>query len=413
MTRSPFFAAVISLLLATLAVAEIKSITISDDSRPLILLQTFGFTQTGHVTISVLYSSSQDSSRTGFYLVEQESVLLVDIELQQNSSFCVLDSHYVHHFDQSYQVTSPGYYSLFFANCAPGTKVSMKFKTEMYNLDPNGSKDYLPAGSTQLPGLLFVFSLCYLTFFGLWVYLCYNKKQMIHILVAALLIMKSLSLICGAEVKHYVKTTGTPHGWNIPFYVFQFLGNVLLFMVIVLVGTGWSFLKPKIRGKEKTLLAMVIPFEVVSTIASVVIGETGPYVQNWLIWTYIIFFAEVSCWVAMRLVIVWWMCSLRKTSRKTVKNLGTSPFFGKFYNLVFVYLLFTRVAIGVFMLNETADYKYQWESNVAGEIASLAFYALMCYYMFRPIERNGFSDVEDEKEEEELLQIFDLEEDQV
>lgn len=310
MTRSPFFAAVISLLLATLAVAEIKSITISDDSRPLILLQTFGFTQTGHVTISVLYSSSQDSSRTGFYLVEQESVLLVDIELQQNSSFCVLDSHYVHHFDQSYQVTSPGYYSLFFANCAPGTKVSMKFKTEMYNLDPNGSKDYLPAGSTQLPGLLFVFSLCYLTFFGLWVYLCYNKKQMIHILVAALLIMKSLSLICGAEVKHYVKTTGTPHGWNIPFYVFQFLGNVLLFMVIVLVGTGWSFLKPKIRGKEKTLLAMVIPFEVVSTIASVVIGETGPYVQNWLIWTYIIFFAEVSCWVAMRLVIVCWMCIL-------------------------------------------------------------------------------------------------------
>ncbi|WZZ37646.1 hypothetical protein YC2023_033905 [Brassica napus] len=411
MTRLTFFAAVISLLLATLAVAEIKSITISDDSRPLILLQTFGFTQTGHVTISVSSSSSQDSSRTGFYLVEQESVLQVDIELQQNSSFCVLDSHYVHHFDQSYQVTSPGLYSLFFANCGPGAKVSMKFQTEMYNLDPNGLKSYLPAGSTQLPGLFLVFSLCYLTFLGLWVYLCYKKKQRIHILIAALLLTKGLSLICAAEVKQYVKTTGIPHGWNIPFYVFQFLGNVLLFMVIVLVGTGWSILKPKLQEKEKKLLMLVIPFEVISTIASVVIGETGPYVQNWSLWTEIFLFAEVSCWVAMRLVIVCWMCSLRKTSRKTVKNLGTSPFFGKFYSLVFVYLLFTRVAIGVFMLNETADYKYQWESNVAGEIASLAFYALICYYMFMPMEMNVYFDVEDE--DEELLPILALEEDRV
>ncbi|KAG5402714.1 hypothetical protein IGI04_008833 [Brassica rapa subsp. trilocularis] len=449
MTRSPFSAAVISLLLATLTVAEIKSITISDDSRPLILLQTFGFTQTGHVTISVLYSSSQDSSRTGFYLVEQESVLQVDIELQKNSSFCVLDSHYVHYFDQSYQVTSSGMYSLFFANCVPGTKVSMKFKTEMYNLNPNGSKNYLPPGSTRLPGLLFVFSLCYLTLFGLWVYLCYNTKQRIHFLIAALLLIKAISLVCAAEVKHYravrlvaaasaaasaaakrtttvlidaaaaaetcgnqtnrayVKTTGTPRGWNIPFYVFQFVGNVLLFMVIVLVGTGWSILKPKLQEKDKKLMMMVIPFEVISTIASVVIGESGPYVQNWLLWTNIFLFSEVCCWVAMRCVIVCWMCCFKKsTSRKAVM---TSPFFGNFYSLVFVYLLLTRV--GVLGLKEIVDYKYHWVSNAAGEIASLAFYALMCYCMFRPMERNGYFDVEDE--DEELLPILALEEDRV
>ncbi|KAJ0235091.1 Protein CANDIDATE G-PROTEIN COUPLED RECEPTOR 6 [Hirschfeldia incana] len=408
MMKSPFFAVVILLVLATLAVAEINSITISDDSRPVILLQKFGFTQTGHVTISISSSSSQNPSRTGFYLVEEEMVLRVDIELQKNPSFCVLDSHYVHHFDQSYQVTSPGVYSLFFASCVPGTKVSMKFQTEMYNLDPNGSKYYLPAGSTQLPGLFFVLTLCYLTFFGLWVYLCYNKKQRIHVLIAALLLTKALSLVCAAEVKHYVSTTGTPHGWSIPFYVFQFMANVLLFMVIVLVGTGWSLLKPKLQEKEKKLLMMVIPFEVISTIGSVVIGETGPYVQNWLLWTYIFLFAEVCCWVAMRWVIVLWMCFLRKTSRKTVI---TSPFFGKFYSLVFVYLIFTRV--GVLALREIVDYKDQWVSNAAGEIATLAFYALMCYYMFRPMERNGYFDDEDYEEEEVLLQSFALEEDRV
>ncbi|KAF3545092.1 hypothetical protein DY000_02000090 [Brassica cretica] len=263
MTRLTFFAALISLLLATLAVAEIKSITISDDSRPVIFLQTFGFTQ-----------------------VEQGSLHQVDLELQQKSSFCVLDSHYVHHFNHSYQVTSPGYYSLFFANCVPGAKVSMKFTTEMYNLDPNGSKNYLPAGSTQLPDWSFVFSLCYLTFFGLWVYFCYNKKLRIHVLIAALLLMKALSLVCAAEVEFYLRTTGTPHGWNIPFYVFHFIGKVLLFVVI------WSFLKP-----NKRMLIMVIAFQVIGVMGSIVGGETGSYIQNWSLWTHIFSFGEVFCWV--------------------------------------------------------------------------------------------------------------------
>lgn len=35
--------------------------------------------------------------------------------------------------------------------------------------------------------------------------------------------MKALNLICGAEDKHYVKVTGTPHGWDVLFYIFQFI----------------------------------------------------------------------------------------------------------------------------------------------------------------------------------------------
>ncbi|CAF1696232.1 unnamed protein product [Brassica oleracea] len=170
MTRLTFFAAVISLLLATLAVAEIKSITISDDSRPVIFLQTFGF--------------------------------------------CVLDSHYVHHFNHSYQ------------------------------------------------------------------------KLRIHVLIAALLLMKALSLVCAAEVEFYLRTTGTPHGWSIPFYVFHFIGKVLLFVVI------WSFLKP-----NKRMLIMVIAFQVIGVMGSIVGGETGSYIQNWSLWTHIFSFGEVFCWV--------------------------------------------------------------------------------------------------------------------
>lgn len=424
MTILPFFAVVVLVLLSTLTVAEIKSFTISNDSRPVILLEKFGISEFGHVTVSVssfsVSSSSSspipDSSKLGFFVLSEESLPQVLLELQQNLSFCVLDSHYILHlftfidlsppprsqFNRSYQITSPNDYSLFFANCVPETRVSMKVRTEIYhNLDPNGSKDYLLAGSTQLPGLYLVFSLCYLSFLCFWFCFCWNNKQIvkrIHLLMAALLLVKSLTLICAAVYKHYVKVTGTAHGWNIVFYIFQFISVVLLFTVIVLIGNGWSFLKPKLHGKEKTLLMIVVPLQVLANIASIVIGVTGPYTQDWVLWNQIFLLADVSCCCAIIFAMVRSMCCLRETSNtdgKAAKNLAKLPVFRKFFVLVIVYLLFMRIFVVALKVN--VDYKYQWVSNAAEEIASLAFCSLM-FYMFRPMERNEYIDVDDEEE---------------
>ncbi len=54
---------------------------------------------------------------------------------------------------------------------------------------------------------------------------------------------------------------------------------VLLFTVIVLIGTGWSFLKSFLQEKEKKVLMIVIPLQVLANLASVVISETG-YLAN-------------------------------------------------------------------------------------------------------------------------------------
>ena len=84
----------------------------------------------------------------------------------------------------------------------------------------------------HLPSLFFVFSLAYFAFIGFWIYICFTKKHSvhrIHLLMAGLLLMKALNLICAAEDKHYVKVTGTPHGWDMLFYIFQFIKVVLLF----------------------------------------------------------------------------------------------------------------------------------------------------------------------------------------
>ncbi|CBI32653.3 unnamed protein product, partial [Vitis vinifera] len=363
MTKTPLtflqvlsiFSFSVLLLLLPFVTAEIKTLTITADSRPMILFEKFGFTHTGHVTVSVSgvsvasTLSSPDPSRLGFFLLSEESLLQ--------------------------------------------SQVTMSVRTTVYNIDNGKTKDYLSAGQTQLPALYFLFSLAYFAFLVFWIHTCYRNKRSvhrIHMLMAGLLLMKALNLICAAEDKHYVKVTGTPHGWDVLFYIFQFIRVVLLFTVIVLVGTGWSFLKPFLQEKEKKVLMIVIPLQVLANVASVVIGETGPFIKDWVTWNQVFLLVDIVCCCAIIFPIVWSIRSLRETSKtdgKAARNLAKLTLFRQFYIVVIGYLYFTRIV--VFALRTIAAYRYQWVSNAAEEIASLAFYLVM-FYMFQPAEKNEY-----------------------
>ncbi|KAK7267561.1 hypothetical protein RIF29_20238 [Crotalaria pallida] len=414
--------------------AEIKSLTITSDTRNMILLEKFGFTHTGHVTISLSSvsvlplhpSTSPDPSHLGFFLLSEESYLQILLEIQQNPSLCVLHSHYITllftfrdlspppsaSFNRSFPVTIPNEYSLFFANCAPDTSVSMSLSTRLYNLQPDASPNFLSAGQSPLPSLFFLFGLTYLLFLALWCRVCHTNKLSVHgvhLLMATLLLVKAFNLICAAEDKHYVKVTGTPHGWDIPFYIFQFIRVVLLFTVIILVGTGWSFLKPFLQEREKKVLIIVIPLQVLANLASVVIGETGPFIKQWVTWNQVFLLVDIICCCAIIFPIVWSIRSLRETSKtdgKAARNLAKLSLFRQFYIVVIGYLYFTRIV--VFALKTIAAYKYQWVSNFAEEAASLAFYGVM-FYMFRPVERNEYFALDEEEEEAAEIALRDEE----
>lgn len=430
MTKLPFIL-LFSLSILSLATAEIKALKITSDSRAMILFERFGFTHTGHATIKVssvaVFSTlaPPEPSHLGFFLLSQESLIQVLLELQQNPQFCVLDSKFINllftfrdlspppnsSFNRSYPITAPNEYSLFFANCAPESKVSMEVRTELYNLDGR-VKDYLSAGLTQIPTLYFVFSLVYFGFLAFWVYTCYTNKtsvHRIHLLMAGLLIMKALNLLCAAEDKHYVKVSGTAHGWDVLFYIFQFIRVVLLFTVIILIGTGWSFLKPFLQEREKKVLMIVIPLQVLANVASVVIGETGPFIKDWVTWNQVFLIVDIVCCCAIIFPIVWSIRSLRETSKtdgKAARNLAKLTLFRQFYIVVIGYLYFTRIV--VFALRTIAAYKYQWVANAAEEIANLAFYITM-FYMFMPVEKNQYFALDDEEEEAAEMALRDEE----
>jgi hypothetical protein len=61
---------------------------------------------------------------------------------------------------------------------------------------------------------------------------------------------------------HFIERTGSADGWNIAFYIFTFFRGVLFFTVVVLIGTGWSYMKPFLGDREKRILMVVIPLQV-------------------------------------------------------------------------------------------------------------------------------------------------------
>ncbi|MQM21514.1 hypothetical protein Taro_054555 [Colocasia esculenta] len=406
------------------ASAEIKNMRIVDDSRPMILFEQFGFNQGGDATVSVKRVSWKSLSRRqdvpfqpglmGFVLIRQAAYDRVDNESRYTAGgYCPLSSRYVHvlftfqalgsafAYNGSVSIAESDEYSLLFSNCQSGFLVSMDVHTEMYNVRDGGEKDFLPIGQIPLPKLYFVFSLVYAAFLLAWVAVCVQQRptvDKIHMIMGALLLFKALKLVCAAEDMSFVRQTGTPHGWDIVFYIFGFLKGVTLFTVIVLIGTGWSFLKPYLQEREKKVLMVVIPLQVVENIASIIIGESGPAERDWLTWNQIFLLVDIICCCAVFFPIIWSIRSLReasKTDGKAARNLAKLTLFRHFYVVVVGYLYFTRIVISA--VAALLNYRQRWVSTALVEGASLAFYVFV-FYNFQPVERNPYLFIHDEEE---------------
>uniref|UniRef100_A0A0D3G8N4 Uncharacterized protein n=1 Tax=Oryza barthii TaxID=65489 RepID=A0A0D3G8N4_9ORYZ len=413
--------AVAAVSLAPRAAAEIRTEAFREDPRPTILFEKFGFSKTGAVRIVITGAgisstfARPDPKQLGFFLLSDESMFQAIYEAPTSPTPYVKTLFTFHdlkrgHYNKTFPVTHPDEYSLYFANCAPESLVTMRVRTEMYNGNADGSVDYLPVGQAPVPAIYGFFAACYAAFLAAWGYLTLSSRDhraaahQIHHLMSGLLAARLLYCLSAAEDQHYIRVTGTPHGWDVAFYLFQLVKGVVLFAVIVLVGTGWSFLRPVLQDREKKVLMVVIPLQVMANIASAVIGETGPFLQGWVTWNQILLFVDVACCCAVLFPVVWSMRSLRETSKtdgKAARTLSKLTLFRQFYIVVIGYLYFTRIV--VYALKTIASYQFRWVSVLAEEVATLAFYLFM-FYTFRPAERSRyFSFNEDEEEAAEMV----------
>ncbi|XP_049410178.1 protein CANDIDATE G-PROTEIN COUPLED RECEPTOR 7-like [Solanum stenotomum] len=423
------FTITITLLIAV-AVAEIRSTQIRSDSRSTIPFDEFGYTHIGRLNLTatdISFSNQKTPlSQLGFFLCTLDAWVHVLEQLQEGEIHCPLESNLIkkvftfdqlqpsaREFSTSFIVSDANQFTLAFANCMPNLKVSMNVHSVMYNFNSKtGQLDFLSAGKTALPVIYLLFFIVYVLLGGVWIYTLYRKRltaYKVHFFMLAVLILKALDLLCEDEDKSYIKRTGTAHGWDVLFYIFSFLKGITLFTLIVLIGTGWSFVKPYLQDKEKKVLMIVIPLQVVANVAQVVIDETGPFGESSYTWKQVFLLVDIVCCCAVLFPIMWSIKNLReaaKTDGKAAVNLMKLTLFRQYYIIVVCYIYFTRVV--VYGLETITSYRYQWTSVVAAELATLAFY-VFTGYNFRPKVHNPYFAIDDEEEEaaSEALKLED------
>nr|ACG44199.1 protein GPR107 precursor [Zea mays] len=426
-------AVVAAALLVRVGDADITTTPIVSDARPIILFEEFGFTSGGKAAVSISRAtwqlrpgsrlSSVDSSLMGFVLIASAQFPGINNQTQYYAAdpggggrFCVLTSDYALPMlrlsdvppggvTTTVTIDYPDEYAVVFSNCQDGVEVTMDVRTEMYNVRRDasgGTRDYLPVGLQPLPAIYAGVAVVYLAFLAGWVWACVRQHattERIHAVMGALLLFKALKLACAAESMWFIERTGTSHGWDVAFYVFGFFKGILLFIVIVLIGTGWSFLKPYLQERVKSLLMVVIPLQVIENLLLVVIGETGPTRRGWVVWTRAFLLVDVICCSAVIFPVIWSIRGLReafKTDGKAARDLKKLTLFKRFYLVVVGYLYFTRIIVSAFLA--VLNYKYRWGVDVAVEAASFAFY-LFVFYNFKPVEKNPYLYIGDDEKE--------------
>ncbi|ETI38889.1 hypothetical protein L914_14871 [Phytophthora nicotianae] len=304
-----------------------------------------------------------------------------------------------------------GFYYIFYAQCTPGLKVSF----HMDAMFKNGATDFLSAGDAPLPIVYFITSLLFLGAAAAWgrcLLTQLDYVQRVHWLMAMLVSVKTLALFAEAMRSYYMKRNGdTLTAWTAVAYAFMSLKGLLLFSVLMLIGTGWSLLKPHLSQRDKSVLSLVLVLQVVSNIAQILESETAVGTRAWVSWRDVLILADVACCAAVLLPIVWSIRELRvaaATDGKAFANLQKLTQFRSFYLLVITYIYVTRLVLQ--LLQASLPYDATWIAVAVSELAALGFFTVTGY-RFRPLPLNPYLEVpmhEDDLEEFALDDDEDL-----
>jgi hypothetical protein len=423
-TRGGLLLALALALAAAPALARIEGMHVKKDTRTVVLVEHFGFVPGGvyrlnltEIKIAPAAAATAPPPKLGFLIRRTRAEEGIASVLQRQRKLdrdgkgaCVLDApasnEVVHLIDASATtlvheatVARGGLFQTLLVNCN-ARPVSFALSLTQYNPGP----DYLSVGHSPLPALYLSLGLVVLALLLVWMReLIVNRRQVmkIHGVMAVLVSLKCISLLLESAMYHYIKLHGHASGWDVAFYIFHSLKGITLFMVILLVGTGWSFLKPFLHGHEKQVLAVVIPMQVISNVAGVVMDETMPGAQSWYTWTDIVHLFDIMCCFAVLLPIGWSIHSLQEASAtdgKAARNLSKLKLFRQFYSVVWAYIYFTRIV--VYILQLTLNYRYVWLANLSSEIGTIAFY-IFSGFRFRPLSSNPYFLIETRDLDEE------------
>ncbi|CAN7937048.1 unnamed protein product [Ixodes hexagonus] len=227
----------------------------------------------------------------------------------------------------------------------------------------------------------------------------------IHFLMGLLVFVKSCSLLLHGINYHFISKDGSPiEAWAVLFYITHLLKGALLFITIVLIGTGWAFIKHILSDKDKKIFMIVIPLQLLANVAQIIMEESEEGESQHTTWREVFILVDLLCCGAILFPVVWSIRHLQEASQtdgKAAINLEKLKLFRHFYVMIVCYIYFTRII--VFLLKITVPFRYEWLDELFREGATLIFFVLTGY-KFRPTQSNPYFRLSQEEEEmEEVL----------
>jgi len=374
-------------------------------------------TKTTTATTTAAVASPPPNNLVGFVMrhAKSESAAQADLESIVEKGQCILEK--LQPLDVFIDLSNPttwsttkltyeftekkmGLYSLVYARCYPAGVHYTSFHLDAIFTNPG--PNYLSAGDTPLPTMYLVFFLLFSLALGVWTWVLrrdstsHGTVHRIHHMMFWLLVLKCASLFFESVRYHYIAIYGASEMWSMVYYVFAFLKGVMLFTVILLIGSGWSLMKSYLNDQEKRIIWVVLSLQVLDNIAMIVLEESAPGSQGWLTWRDLLHLVDIICCCAILLPIVWSIRHLRQAAEvdgKAQNSLVKLQLFRQFYVMVVVYVYFTRIV--VFLIAATIPFYMLWLGPFSTEFATFLFFVITGY-KFRPALDNPYLPVRSE-----------------
>jgi G protein-coupled receptor 107 len=313
-----------------------------------------------------------------------------------------------------------GLYVLLYQICPPHEDIVSTFELDFHFDNPHS---YLSAGELHLPLLYLFFAVSYFLCFVIW-YSNIRSIQRgqrghfskanhssppvlypIHQIMTLVLLLKFLSILLESVKYFWKKINGNDDYWSILYNVVTFVNVTFFFIVIVLLGTGWSIVTPFIKGRVKYMIFLVLLLQVMNNIAILVLSQEVDGESSYQTWTGVLHIVDILCCCAVLVPIVWQVNDLEKNAQvdfeeenglerehltssengndeqETDPVLSKLKLFRSFYLLVVSYIYSTRIL--VYLFSSVLSYKYVWVQNFMMEVITLTFY-VMVGFLFRP-----------------------------
>lgn len=298
-----------------------------------------------------------------------------------------------------------GLYNLYFHNCFNATENQRLLNINISAIIVEKNVDnYLSAGEIPLPVLYFTWAVIYFLSGFYWIFVLKTSKHpvyKIHYLMLFLVLIKALSLIFHGINHHYIATNGRhEEAWAILFYITHVLRGFLLIIAILLVGTGFTFIKHVLSERERKLFIIAIPLQILAVVAQIFLEEKEESDAVYVTWKQICFIVDLLCCGAIIIPIVWSIRHIEQSARtdgKAQSSLSKLKIFRQFYVMIVFYIYLTRIV--VYIIKLTVPFRFEWLEVIFFELTTFIFFTFTAYN-FQPAINNPYLALAQETDDE-------------